>query len=261
MPYPVVAIVGYTNAGKSTLFNRLTGADVVAKDQVFATLDPTMREVKLPSGRRIILSDTVGFISDLPTTLVAAFRATLEEVIEADLILHVRDISHPETRSAARATWRPCWPISASTRPRRTRRSWRCGTRPTGSTRPRTPKPSAPSAAAERPPVLDLGADGGGDRGDCSRPSMRASARKDEILSLEIPPREGRLLSWLYDNAEVLEQETAESGAVTARFRIDPTIRGKLEGQLKRAGLVPSAAYAEKAPRAATARRAHTTKR
>ncbi len=97
VPYPVVAIVGYTNAGKSTLFNRLTGASVRARDQVFETLDPTMREVKLDSGRRIILSDTVGFISDLPTTLVAAFRATLEEVVAADLILHVRDISHAET--------------------------------------------------------------------------------------------------------------------------------------------------------------------
>ena len=102
VPYPVVAIVGYTNAGKSTLFNRLTGAGVLAKDQVFATLDPTMREVRLASGRRIILSDTVGFISDLPTMLVAAFRATLEEVVEADLILHVRDISHPETTGPAR---------------------------------------------------------------------------------------------------------------------------------------------------------------
>ena len=97
VPYPIVAIVGYTNAGKSTLFNRVTGAEVLAQDQVFATLDPTMREVKLPSGRRIILSDTVGFISHLPTMLVAAFRATLEEVVEADLILHVRDISHSET--------------------------------------------------------------------------------------------------------------------------------------------------------------------
>ncbi len=99
VPFPVVAIVGYTNAGKSTLFNRLTGAAVSAKDQVFQTLDPTMREVKLPSGRRVILSDTVGFISDLPTPLVAAFRATLEEVVEADLVLHVRDISHPETEA------------------------------------------------------------------------------------------------------------------------------------------------------------------
>ena len=97
VPYPVVALVGYTNAGKSTLFNRLTRAAVMAKDVLFATLDPTMRLVRLPSGREMILSDTVGFISDLPTDLVAAFRATLEEVEEADLLLHVRDVSHPET--------------------------------------------------------------------------------------------------------------------------------------------------------------------
>ncbi len=97
VPYPVVALVGYTNAGKSTLFNRLTRAVVLAKDVLFATLDPTMRLVRLASGREIILSDTVGFISDLPTDLVAAFRATLEEVQEADILLHVRDISHPET--------------------------------------------------------------------------------------------------------------------------------------------------------------------
>ena len=106
VPYPIVALVGYTNAGKSTLFNRLTGAEVLAKDMLFATLDPTMRAIRLPGagggqGRRIILSDTVGFISDLPTELVAAFRATLEEVLEADLILHVRDISHPETEEQA----------------------------------------------------------------------------------------------------------------------------------------------------------------
>jgi GTPase len=101
VPYPVVALVGYTNAGKSTLFNRLTGSAVMAKDMLFATLDPTMRAVELPGGRRVILSDTVGFISDLPTQLVAAFRATLEEVLDADLILHVRDISHPETEMQA----------------------------------------------------------------------------------------------------------------------------------------------------------------
>ncbi|MFP1645534.1 GTPase HflX [Pontitalea aquivivens] len=101
VPFPVVALVGYTNAGKSTLFNRMTGADVMARDMLFATLDPTMRGLILPSGRKVILSDTVGFISDLPTELVAAFRATLEEVLEADLILHVRDISHPETEEQA----------------------------------------------------------------------------------------------------------------------------------------------------------------
>ena len=101
VPYPVVALVGYTNAGKSTLFNRLTGAEVMAKDMLFATLDPTMRAVRLPSGDDVILSDTVGFVSDLPTQLVAAFRATLEEVLSADVILHVRDISHPETELQA----------------------------------------------------------------------------------------------------------------------------------------------------------------
>ncbi len=97
VPYPVVALVGYTNAGKSTLFNRLTGATVDAEAKLFATLDPTLRGITLASGRRIILSDTVGFISDLPTGLVAAFRATLEEVLEADIIVHVRDIAHPES--------------------------------------------------------------------------------------------------------------------------------------------------------------------
>ncbi len=102
IPYPIVALVGYTNAGKSTLFNRLTGADVMAKDMLFATLDPTMRRVELPDGPEVIMSDTVGFISDLPTELVAAFRATLEEVLAADVVLHVRDISHSDTESQAR---------------------------------------------------------------------------------------------------------------------------------------------------------------
>ena len=102
VPYPIVALVGYTNAGKSTLFNRLTGAEVMAKDMLFATLDPTMRRVQLESGPEVILSDTVGFISDLPTELVASFRATLEEVLAADIVVHVRDISHPETEAQAK---------------------------------------------------------------------------------------------------------------------------------------------------------------
>jgi len=102
VPYPIVALVGYTNAGKSTLFNRLTGADVLVKDMLFATLDPTMRRVAMPSGDEVIMSDTVGFISNLPTELVAAFRATLEEVLDADLILHVRDISHAQSAEQSR---------------------------------------------------------------------------------------------------------------------------------------------------------------
>ncbi len=99
VPYPVVALVGYTNAGKSTLFNKIAGADVFAKDLLFATLDPTMRAIDLPSGRKVIISDTVGFISDLPHGLVEAFRATLEEVMAADIILHIRDLAHPDSQA------------------------------------------------------------------------------------------------------------------------------------------------------------------
>src|SRR5690606_25600605 len=101
-PYPVIALVGYTNAGKSTLFNRMTGASVMAEDLLFATLDPTMRAIELPGVEKAILSDTVGFISELPTQLVAAFRATLEEVTAADVILHVRDIANPDSAAQKR---------------------------------------------------------------------------------------------------------------------------------------------------------------
>jgi GTPase len=239
VPYPVVAIVGYTNAGKSTLFNRLTGASVTAKDQVFETLDPTMREVKLMSGRRIILSDTVGFISDLPTTLVAAFRATLEEVVEADLILHVRDISHPETeaqRHDVDAVLSDLG-IDAAAAEAPILEVWNKADRLDAAARSEAERAVT---RGERAPVLISALTGEGIATLLSTIDARFGA-KDEIMSLEIPPSGGRLLSWLHENAEMLEQETADSGAVTARFRIDPSIKGKLAGQLKRAGLAAKA--------------------
>ena len=236
VPYPVVAIVGYTNAGKSTLFNRLTGASVTARDQVFETLDPTMREVKLASGRRIILSDTVGFISNLPTTLVAAFRATLEEVVEADLILHVRDISHPETHAQLHDVDAVLSDlgIDAAAAEASILEVWNKADRLEASERTEAERVIA---HADRAPVLISALTGEGIEAMLAGIDARFGS-KDEILSLEIPAGEGRLLSWLFDNTEVLDQQTAESGTVTARFRIDPTIKGKLDGQLKRAGLV-----------------------
>ena len=134
VPFPVVAIVGYTNAGKSTLFNRLTGAGVLAEDMLFATLDPTLRRVRLPHGTTIILSDTVGFISDLPTHLIAAFRATLEEVVEADLVLHLRDISDPDTAAQAEDVERILADLGVDVSDAK-RASSRSGTRSTCSTR------------------------------------------------------------------------------------------------------------------------------
>jgi GTP-binding protein HflX len=247
VPYPVVAIVGYTNAGKSTLFNRLTGASVVARDQVFETLDPTMREVKLESGRRIILSDTVGFISDLPTTLVAAFRATLEEVVEADLILHVRDISHAETEPQRRDVEAVLagLDIGAAAADAPILEVWNKADRLNEGARSEAERGIA---RADRPPVLVSALTGEGIEALRAAIDTRFGA-KDEVLVLEIPASGGRLLSWLHDNAEVLDQETAESGTVTTRFRIDPVIKGKLDGQLKRAGLAAVRAVRGQTPR------------
>ena len=151
MPYPIVALVGYTNAGKSTLFNRLTRAQVLSADMLFATLDPTLRAVDLPHGARIILSDTVGFISDLPTMLVAAFRATLEEVIEADVILHVRDVSHEDAEAQQHDVEDVLRQLGIETPRRRRRpRASRSGTRSTGSTRTNARSlPISPSAAGD----------------------------------------------------------------------------------------------------------------
>jgi GTP-binding protein HflX len=241
VPVPVVAIVGYTNAGKSTLFNRLTGAGVSAKDQVFQTLDPTMRELKLPGGRRAVLSDTVGFISDLPTQLVAAFRATLEEVVEADLVLHVRDISHPETEAQCHDVEAVLADLGIATDAAESpvHEVWNKADRLGSSEREEVERAIARS---EQRPVLVSAATGEGIDALLHAIDARLGLR-DAILTVEIPTRASRLLSWLHAHAEVLAEDVcAETGAVTARFRIDPAARGKLAGEMKRAGLAMESA-------------------
>jgi GTPase len=235
VPYPVVAIIGYTNAGKSTLFNRITGAGVLAMDQVFATLDPTMREVKLPSGRRIILSDTVGFISDLPTTLVAAFRATLEEVLAADLVLHVRDISHVETDAQRRDVERVLGELGVDAEAADAR-IMEVGNKVDRLDATARQEMERAADRAGRGLLLVSAATGEGIEALLAAIDARLGER-DEILTVEIPPEQGRLLSWLHDNAEVLDQQREETGGTTLRVRIDPDLRGKLQGHLKRAGL------------------------
>jgi GTP-binding protein HflX len=234
VPYPVVAIVGYTNAGKSTLFNRITGADVFAKHQLFATLDPTMREVRLRSGRRIILSDTVGFISDLPTMLVAAFRATLEEVIEADLILHVRDIAHLESDSQARDVEAVLTDLGIDTLAAEAPilEVWNKIDLLSGPTRE-----EAVSAArfADRPPALVSAATGEGIDGLLAEIDKRLG-RGDAVVELVIPAHEGRLINWLYEEAEVLAREALDNGETRARVRVAAEKKERLLAQARRAG-------------------------
>ncbi|MEZ5819065.1 MAG: GTPase HflX [Hyphomicrobiaceae bacterium] len=231
VPYPITAIVGYTNAGKSTLFNRITGASVLAKDQVFATLDPTMREIRLPSGRRIILSDTVGFISDLPTTLVAAFRATLEEVIEADLILHVRDISHAEADAQAVDVAHVLGELGVVTEGPSAHilEVWnkidRLGAEE------REEAEHAASRADERPVLVSSVTGEGLDALLAAIDARLASA--DIIVDVVVRPEEGRLLAWLYENAEVVERAADEGGAAHLKVRVPAEKRHRLDQQLK----------------------------
>jgi GTP-binding protein HflX len=235
VPIPVVALVGYTNAGKSTLFNRVTGAEVSARDQVFETLDPTMRELRLPSGRRAILSDTVGFISDLPTELVAAFRATLEEVVGADLVLHVRDIAHPGTDAQRHDVERvlTALGIDAEAADGPVLEVWNKADRLSASERAETERAVRRHG---RRAVLVSAHTGEGVEALMAAIDRRLGAH-DEVLTVEVPAGHGRLLSWLHAHAEVLEEATAECGTITARIRIAPANRGKLAGELKRAGL------------------------
>ncbi len=237
VPYPVVAIVGYTNAGKSTLFNRVTGAGVLAEDQVFATLDPTMREVRLGSGQRVILSDTVGFISDLPTMLVAAFRATLEEVIEADLVLHVRDISHPEHEAQRVDVEHVLQDLGIDTESAGTNvmEVWNKIDRLAEQTREELGN-TAPRA--EHKPVLVSAVTGEGIDALLAAIDARL-AENNRTLTIEVPAEAGALRHWLHGNTEVLDRQTNDAGATVYRVRVGEALRGRLAGQMKRAGLAP----------------------
>lgn len=231
VPYPVVAIVGYTNAGKSTLFNRVTGAGVMAKDQVFATLDPTMREVVLPSGRRIILSDTVGFISNLPTALVAAFRATLEEVVAADLITHVRDISRPDTDAQARDVEGVLRDLGIDPQAAGSPviEVWNKIDRLDPDAREELENDAA---RYDRSCILVSAATGEGIAELLTAIDVRLGARDDDVHIL-IEPGQGRLLSWIHANAQVLDQASGDDGHIDLHVRIAAEKRGQLDRQVK----------------------------
>lgn len=225
IPQPVVALVGYTNAGKSTLFNRLTESEVFAKDLLFATLDPTLRKITLPHGREIILSDTVGFISDLPTHLVAAFRATLEEVLEADLILHVRDISHPDTEAQSEDVQKTLEDLGVDAQ--------------TGAPIIEVWNKIDLLDEAYREKLLAeesgegpvaLSAVTGAGIEQLSARIDAYMARHDDILTVKIPVAEGALIAKIYQMAEVLER-TDDEEFVTAEVRVSDKQRGPFREQ------------------------------
>ncbi len=228
VPYPIVALAGYTNAGKSTLFNRLTKANVHAKDQLFATLDPTMRLIELPHGRKVILSDTVGFISDLPTTLVAAFRATLEEVVEADIILHVRDMTD-EDEAAAQA--RDVEQVLAGLGLDQTRLDamievWNKADLWSDDARARL------FAQAERREnaVITSAVTGEGLPSLLERIEKSLSA-EDETRTITLPPSEGAHLAWLYRHADVLERTESDNGETALTLRFTPAELARAESR------------------------------
>ena len=211
VPYPVAALVGYTNAGKSTLFNRLTDAGVAAENALFATLDPTMRRVALPRGRQIVLSDTVGFISDLPTELVAAFRATLEEVAQADVILHVRDIARPDTAAQAESVRRIlCGLVAEERLVSGTIEVWNKIDRLDGSGLERLCNRADRANGRIRPVSARTGA---GIESLCAEVEALLGAARRR-MTIRVPHEKGAALAWLYDRGAVVERTDDEDGSL-----------------------------------------------
>jgi GTPase len=220
VPYPIVALVGYTNAGKSTLFNRLTAATVLSADMLFATLDPTLRAVDLPHGSRVILSDTVGFISDLPTMLVAAFRATLEEVIEAEVILHVRDMSHEDAPAQSRDVERVLGELGIAPEDPRLIEIWNKVDRLDANARAQLVN-MAERQPEERRPVLLSAMTGEGSDALVAAIEARLSEAR-QTLSISLDPADGSGLSWLYRHSEVLSRDMRDDGRLELTVRADP---------------------------------------